>query len=174
MKYLVYKSVPPLNTHGGLHFLSGICSVEAADSLDTLQAITWDNVREATNSDPSMCQLLDYVEHGFPNNPIVERPKGGAKGLIDSLKRTFSTSEIPNELATDGGSEFTSSSTKNFLRMWGIDHRLSSVAFPHSNCRAEIGVKTVKRMITSNTSPTGELDTDAFRVAMLQYLSEHP
>ena len=68
-----------------------------------------------------------------------------------------------------GGSEFTASSTKQFFRTWGIDHRLSSVAFPHSNCRAEIGVKTVKRMITSNTSPNGDLDTDSFRVAMLQY-----
>ena len=89
--------------------------------------------------------------------------------MINSLKGTFSTFGIPDEIATDGGSEFTASVTENFFRTWGIDHRLSSVAFPHSNCRAEIGVKTVKRMITSNTSPTGELDTDAFRVAMLQY-----
>ena len=272
--------------------------MEAVDSLQSFQAVTWDGVRDATTSDPSMCQLLEYIDHGFPqakdaipvdlqpyfrfradlftvdgvalykdrviippalrnnilnvlhaahqgvtsmlsraettvfwpgitpaiiqlrercqecnrmapsqpsapptptirptypfqavcadffdhhgyhysvlvdrysNYPIVERAKGGAKGLINSLKQTFSTFGIPDEMATDGGSEFTASATKDFLRTWGIDHRLSSVAFPHSNCRAEIGVKTVKRLITSNTSPTGELDTDAFRVAILQY-----
>ena len=47
--------------------------------------------------------------------------------------------------------------------------RLSSVAFPHSNCRAEVGVKTAKRLIAGNTSQNGELDTDAFRRAILQY-----
>ena len=45
----------------------------------------------------------------------------------------------------------------------------SSVAFPHRNCRAEIGVKTMKRLITDNTGPKGELDTDAVQIAILQY-----
>ncbi len=255
------------------YFLSRISSVEAVDSLQTLQAVTWNNVKQAMNSDPDMCTLLEYIEHGFPqsgeplpqglrpyqryqddlfavdgvalyrnrviippnlredvldilhaahqgvtsmisradstvfwpgitpaitkrrercqdcnrmapsqpsapptptiqptypfqaicadyfkhqgrhylaivdrysNYPIAERAKHGAKGLIKSLKRIFATFGIPDEVATDGGSEFTASSTKTFLRTWGVDHRLSSVAFPHSNCRAEIGVKPSK------------------------------
>jgi hypothetical protein len=43
------------------------------------------------------------------------------------------------------------------------------VSFPHSNCRAEVGVKTVKRLIADNTGPNGDLDTDTFQQAMLQY-----
>lgn len=46
---------------------------------------------------------------------------------------------------------------------------MSSVANPHSNCRAEIGVKTVKRLLTDNTDHHGHLDTDRFQRAMLQY-----
>ena len=65
--------------------------------------------------------------------------------------------------------EFTSDATRQFLRTWGVHHRISFVAFPHSNCRAEVGVKTVKRLITANTSADGCLDTDAFQRAILQY-----
>ncbi|CAG2221008.1 unnamed protein product [Mytilus edulis] len=93
----------------------------------------------------------------------------GAAGLITCLRRTFVTFEIPDELASDGGPEFNSSATRHFLRDWGLYHRLSSVSFPHSNCRTEVGVKTVKRMIADNTGPKGDLDTDAFQRAMLQY-----
>ena len=111
---------------------------------------------------PFQCVCADFFDYGgyhysvlvdrYSDYPLVECPKGGAKGLINSLKRTFATFGIPDEIATDGGSEFTAGATKKFFSTWGIDHRLSSVAFPHSNCGAEIGVKTVKRMITSNTS----------------------
>lgn len=105
----------------------------------------------------------------YSNWPIVEKSTGGAQPLIDILRRTFVTYGIPDELASDGGPEFVATATKIFLAVWGVRHRLSSVAFPHSNCRAEIGVKTVKRMITDDTGPNGELDTDAFQRAMLQY-----
>ena len=128
---------------------------------------------------PFQCICADYFQHKgtnylvvvdrYSNWPIVERSANGSAGLISCLRRIFVTFGISDELTSDGGPEFTSSSTHQFLLDWGVHHRLSSVAFPHSNCRAEIGVKTVKRLITDNTAPNGDLDTDAFQRAMLQY-----
>ena len=46
---------------------------------------------------------------------------------------------------------------------------MSSAYFPHSNSRAEIGVKTIKRLIMDNTGPCGTLDVDKFQRAILNY-----
>ena len=128
---------------------------------------------------PFQCICADFFHYkGFnylvmvdrySNWPIIERAQDGSKGLIDCLRRTFVTFGIPDECATDGGPEFTAVATQQFLKEWGVHHRLSSVAFPHSNCRAEIGVKTVKRLITFNTDPHGSLDTNTLQQAILQY-----
>ena len=76
---------------------------------------------------------------------------------------------IPDECATDGGPEFTAATTQQFLKEWGVHYRLSSIAFPYSNSRAEIGVKTVKRFITNNTDSHRSLNTNALQQAILQY-----
>ena len=105
----------------------------------------------------------------YSNWPMVRRVENGAKGVVDALCLHFATYSIPEELATDGGPEFTAAITVQFLKDWGIHHRLSSVAFPHSNCRAEIGVKSIKRLLAGNISASGNLNTDAFQRAVLQH-----
>ena len=128
---------------------------------------------------PFQCIAADYFHYAgnsylvavdrYSNWPIIDRAKNGSRGLINVLRRTFSTYDIPDELSSDGGPEFIANDTDQFLTSWGVHHRLSSVAYPHSNCRAKIGVKTMKRLIMSNTGPNGTLDTDTLQRAILQY-----
>ena len=127
---------------------------------------------------PFQCICTDFFNHQghnylviidrYSNWPIVEMARDGAIGLVNILRHTFATYGIPDKLSSDGGPEFTAHATRTFLRDWGIHHRLSSVAFPHSNCRAEVGVKTVKRLITGNLGKDGSLNIDTFQQAMLQ------
>ena len=128
---------------------------------------------------PFQCVCADYFKYNgynylvivdrYSNWPIIEQVHEGAKGLITALRRTFVTYGIPDECSSDGGPEFTASATSAFLRNWGVHHRLSSVAFPHSNTRAELGVKTAKRIIASNVATSDELDIDRFQRAVLRY-----
>ena len=128
---------------------------------------------------PFQCICADYFQHQgmnylvivdqYSNWPIVERAHDGSKGLIEVLRRTFATYGIPDELSSDGGPEFIAHATRSFLSDWGVHHRLSSVAFPHSNCRAEVGVKTIKRLLTNNLGPGDNLNVDTFQRAILQY-----
>ena len=103
------------------------------------------------------------------NWPVVERASDGAEGRISCLRRVFATFGIAGELSPDGGPELTAAATRTFLTNCEVHHRLSSVAFPHSNCRAEVGVKTSMRMIMDNTYAMDRNDTAKFQRAMLIY-----
>ena len=52
---------------------------------------------------------------------------------------------------------------------WGVYHRKSSANYPQSNGRAELAVKTCKRLLQSNTDGFGNLDTARVTKALLQY-----
>ena len=67
------------------------------------------------------------------------------------------------ELASDGGPEFKVDATGEFLCRWGVKHRLSEAYHPQSNGRAEVAVKSAKRL-----RPYRKLDNDALLHALLQ------
>ena len=101
--------------------------------------------------------------------PIVQQSRDGSSGLVKCLREVFVTYGIADELSSDGGPEFTAEETQQLLSNWGVHHRLSSVALAHSNGRAQLGVKTCKRMLMDNTGPNGEINFDKFQRGMLQY-----
>ena len=89
--------------------------------------------------------------------------------MVSCLINCFSCYGVPVELSSDGGPEFTATSTESFLKRWGVSHRVSSAHHAQSNGRAEVAVKTVKRLLRSNTGPSGSLDTEKFLTTMLQF-----
>ena len=100
--------------------------------------------------------------------PVVLKCRDdSSEELVRHLRNLFCVYGVPEELASDGASVYVSSRTRDFLKVWGVRHRVSSTYHPHSNLRAETGVKTVKRLIASNTGVGGTLDTDAMAAALL-------
>ena len=76
---------------------------------------------------------------------------------------------VSEELSTDGGPQFTAEAFQKFLKLWGVNHRLSSASYPQSNGKTEVVVKAAKRIIRNNRSSDGGLNTDMAVRAILQY-----
>ena len=106
---------------------------------------------------------------GWPDVRQMGGNLRGARGLTSMLRNLFGTFGIPEELTSDGGPEFTAGETQKFFKTYDIHHRLSSVGNPHANQRAEVGVKSMKRLLRNNTDIHGRLDNDKFTRAILQY-----
>ncbi|KAK3884222.1 hypothetical protein Pcinc_011498 [Petrolisthes cinctipes] len=45
-----------------------ICDVSTTPAAEMIKSVTWDDVRLATSSDPSMTKLLDIIADGFPDS----------------------------------------------------------------------------------------------------------
>ena len=106
----------------------------------------------------------------FSNWPsICQTIGGGAKDLIKFLRKHFETFGVPEDITSDGGPEFVSHDVQMFLKRWGVKQRLSSAYYPRANTRAELGVKSMKRLLKDNTTATGSLNCDRFSRALLEY-----
>ena len=102
---------------------------------------------------------------------IIKSPKGEADAgsLKKHLRMLFGIYGCPKELSTDGGPPFTSHDVQSFLRTWGVRSRISSAYYPQSNGRAELAVKTAKRILFDNVGPHGNINNDRVARALLQH-----
>ena len=100
---------------------------------------------------------------------VTTRSGSGAAGLGRALISYFATYGVPEELSTDGGPEFAAKATAALLHRWGVHHRQSSAYHPRSNGRAEVAVKSMKRLLTSHTTADGDHDTEAVAAGLLTY-----
>ena len=85
--------------------------------------------------------------------------------LINTCREIFTNYGTSEEISTDGGPQFTSQP----FNTWAIQRHLSSAHYPESNGRAELAVKSSKRIIYDNTNPDGSLNTDKAARAILQH-----
>ena len=77
--------------------------------------------------------------------------------LPPSILLRYFWSTRGNIISSDGGPKFTAGCTEAIMCHWGIQHRLLSAHFTQSNGRAEVAVKTAKRLLMSNTGPSHAL-----------------
>ena len=100
---------------------------------------------------------------------ILKLKKDDSKHVIEALRQYFSVFGVAETLCTDGAANFVSTDMEKFCKLWGIAHRISSAYYPTSNKRAEIGVKSAKRIIRENVGIQGSLNTNKFTQALLAH-----
>ena len=124
----------------------------------------------------SIC--MDFFTHAAKNYLIIvdrysnwlsvlKLPKDTSSNVIKALREYFTHFGICSTLSSDGASVFTSAEMAEFRTRWGFKQRISSAYFPRSNKRAEVGVKSAKRLIQDNLSPNGDLNNDKFARSLL-------
>ena len=127
---------------------------------------------QSTATDLFHCQghkFLIYVDRFSAWLEIALTPRSDALTVIGNLRHWFTTFGVPMDIASDGGPPFDSTTYIAFLKTWGISRRLSSAYFPRSNGRAELGVKSGKRLLMANLDSTGSINKDAISRALLTY-----
>ena len=107
--------------------------------------------------------LTGWIELAyFPRDP-------NSNEIINVFRDLFQRYGVPEELSLDGGPKISSSEVVHFLRSWGTALRTCSAYYPKSNGRAELAVKTSKRLINGYTGKNGSIKTDKIARALLQY-----
>ena len=67
--------------------------------------------------------------------------------VITVLKKQFARFGIPTTVISDGGPQLSSQEFENFMKEWGITHKLSSPGHQQANGKAEAAVKIMKNLL---------------------------
>ena len=100
---------------------------------------------------------------------ILKLSKNDSKHVIEALRKYFTVFGVAEVLCSDGATVYDSTEMRQFCSTWGIVHRVSSAYHPVSNRRAEIAVKSAKRLIRDAVGPSGSLNTNRFTQALLNH-----
>ena len=100
---------------------------------------------------------------------IFKLDRDTSEEFLKVLRTYVAIFGIPITFTSDGAKVFTSKPVEDFCIRWGIIHRVTTAYNPRSNKRAEVAVKSAKRLIRDNLSQTGSLDTDSLARAILQH-----
>ena len=92
-----------------------------------------------------------------------------ASGLIACLRDVLADRGVLDTLLTDSRTKFTLQQTQEFHKTWKVHHRVSSAHHPQSNRRAEAAMRSAKRLLRGHTGLTGNLDKDAFMLAIMAH-----
>ena len=100
---------------------------------------------------------------------LFQLQKDTSANVIKALREYFATFGVCETACSDGARVFTSEDIKAFCKNWGICQRISSAYHPTSNKRAELGVKSAKRLVRENLGPNGSINSDKMAKALLAH-----
>ena len=90
--------------------------------------------------------------------------------VISAIRKFFVDTGVPVRIRTDGGSQFSSSRFRQFLKRWGVIQALSSPHYAQSNGHAEAALKAMKNLVAKSTE-SGNIDSDEFCEGLLEWLN---
>ena len=100
-------------------------------------------------------QYLVVVDRPY-SWPLVYRATELSVGeLVVILKQVFTSYVVAEEFTSDRATVFTGHVFDDFCKTWCVWYRVSSANHPHSNLRAMLAVKTIKRFAADCTGPWG-------------------
>ena len=113
---------------------------------------------------------LVYADRMSGWTEVAKLKNESFKSVKKHFLQWFERYGAPEEIASDGGPPFNGHEYKDFMRRWNVEVRLSSAYYAQSNGRAEVAVKTIKRLLIGNRNPlTGDLDTEQAARALLSH-----
>ena len=91
---------------------------------------------------------------------IVKLCSTSSQIVVSQLKVIMSRMGGCDTLVTDGGPQYSSQQFRDFVKLYGIRHIVSSPRYPRGNSTSERAVQTVKQMLKKGVDP---------HVALLEY-----